>query len=270
MPNRRIYVRTLERALRIVGSEQVLADLLWVARAELRRYLSGEVKPTTDVFLKTVDIVFNNTWASHASARTRENLQATATILKQAERSLADAAAICAQAESVLQASRASARAHRLFDPAYRPADREELLDAGLDAALAVAGTDTGDIELADANGVLRMVTWRGFPEERLEALDCISEQPSACRAAFAERRQVVVGDLAAHPFYGATAALAILQAANVRAVCATPLVTVAGDALGIVAIHCHQPKAFQREELAALEEVARGTAGWLSRLASA
>ena len=268
MPNRRLYVHTLERALRVVGSEKALADLLWVTPTMLRRYLGGELTPPDEVFLKAVDIVFNHSWASPLATRSqRANLEATVHVLQDAERAVEAAAATQAEARSLRAASRASALAHRLFDPAYRPTDRLDMLQTGLDAALVAARTDTGDIELADADGVLRMATWRGFADDDLESLDRISAQPSACSLAFAERKQVAVGDVASHPFYIDTSALEALHAANVRAVCATPLVTRGGDTLGVVAIHWHEPKAWQSEELAALELVARGTAGWLSRL---
>src|SRR5207253_7369922 len=65
-----------------------------------------------------------------------------------------------------------------------------------------------------------------------------------SCTLAFAEHRQIVIADVASHAFYAGTPALEALRAADVRALCATPLVTAAGKTLGIVATHFHEPKA--------------------------
>ena len=135
--------------------------------------------------------------------------------------------------------------------------------DAGA-VELAVRVRFLGDIELADPRGSLHIAVYRGFSEEFLARGDGNSEQPSACTLAFAEHRQIVIADVASHAFYAGTPALEALRAADVRALCATPLVTVAGKALGIVATHFHEPKAPDERQLDALKRVAKGTAALL------
>jgi hypothetical protein len=273
MPGRRVYVRTLERALRIIGKEEALAELLWVSPGALRRYLGGEARPPDDVFLKAADIVFNHAWGAAASRgepaerasnigridRNRDTVRSSARIISASARLLEATQAARAEAEALRGFK------HRLFDRDYRPEDQHDVLQTGLDAALSATGTDVGDIELVDARGELRIAAWRGFPQELLPMLDGSSEEGSACRLAFAEHTQIVIADVTSHPLYVGTRALETLRAADVHALCATPLVTSAGVALGTVATHFHERKTPDARQLAVLGLVARGTAARLS-----
>ena len=260
MPGRRVYVRTLERALRIIGNEEALADLLWVAPRTLRRFLSGEVKPSDDVFLKAADIVFND-------SRTRELVRCTTQIVSASQAALETTKALLAEAAALREASTASGFRHRLFDPNYQPKDQQEALQTGLDAALQAVRTDRGDIELIDRQGTLHIAVSHGFPVEFLQLIDGISQQRSACRLAFTEHKQVVITDVTSDPLYIDTPALEALRDAGIRALCATPLVTPSGEALGIVSTHFHDPKVPDARELAVLALVARGTAACLRAL---
>lgn len=278
MPGRRVYVRTLEHALRIIGNEDALADLLWVSGPTLRRYLSGELKPPDDVFLKAADIVFNDAWrtlVAHRPSlprkpqiehveRAREMLHAAVEKVGASQAVLQATQALRAEAAALREASKACGLSHRLFDRDYEPKDQREVLQTALDAALQASATDLGDIELADASGELHIAAWRGFPPELLLGLDAISERGSACRLAFAEHAQVVIADVTRHPLYVGTGALETLRAADVRAICATPIMDGGGVVLGILATHFHEPKAPRATELAALQLVARGAAAWL------
>jgi GAF domain-containing protein len=111
---------------------------------------------------------------------------------------------------------------------------------------------------------------WRGFSAEFLEFFDGVADVRSACALAFAQHEQIVIADVDSDPRYAGTPLLAVLRAADVRAICATPLVTSAGETLGILSTHFHEAKAPADEELASLELVARGTAAWLSSTAVA
>jgi GAF domain-containing protein len=281
MPGGRVYVRTLERALRIIGSEEALADLLWVRPATLGRYLRGEARPPDDVFLKAVDILFNDSWAAQRNAsqaelfakrreRTLNVARATTQLLSAAEITLEETKALCDEAALVREASKASGLKHRLFDPEYRPKDRQDLLETGLDAGLQAVSTDRGDIELADARGALHIEAWRGFSAEFLQFFDGGADPRSACALAFAQHKQVVIADVRSDPLYLGTALLEVLRAADVRAICATPMVTPAGETLGILSTHFHEAKAPAEDECACLTLVARGTAAWLSSIAVA
>jgi DNA-binding transcriptional regulator YdaS (Cro superfamily) len=52
-----VYLRTLERAAQIVGGEQALALHLKVTPSHLVLWLKGLEEPTTEAFLRAVDLV---------------------------------------------------------------------------------------------------------------------------------------------------------------------------------------------------------------------
>lgn len=52
-----VYIRSLARAAEVVGSTQLLAQLLGVQPKELVLWISGLAEPPVDVFLKVVDLL---------------------------------------------------------------------------------------------------------------------------------------------------------------------------------------------------------------------
>ena len=52
-----LYLRTLQRAAQIAGGEQALALHLKVTPSHLSLWLKGLERPTTDAFLRAVDLV---------------------------------------------------------------------------------------------------------------------------------------------------------------------------------------------------------------------
>ena len=52
-----LYLRTLQRAAKIVGGEQALALHLKVTPSHLTLWLKGLERPTTEAFLRAVDLV---------------------------------------------------------------------------------------------------------------------------------------------------------------------------------------------------------------------
>jgi DNA-binding transcriptional regulator YdaS (Cro superfamily) len=57
VPERDLYLRTLRRAADIVGGEQALAIHLKVTPSHLALWLKGLEQPTTEAFLRAVDLV---------------------------------------------------------------------------------------------------------------------------------------------------------------------------------------------------------------------
>lgn len=52
-----VYLRTLERAAKLLGGEQALALHLRVTPSHLALWLKGLEEPTTEAFLRAVDLV---------------------------------------------------------------------------------------------------------------------------------------------------------------------------------------------------------------------
>ena len=61
-----LYLRTLERAVLIAGSEQALALRLKVTPSHLSLWLKGLEEPPTEAFLRAVDLVSEHSIAQLA------------------------------------------------------------------------------------------------------------------------------------------------------------------------------------------------------------
>lgn len=64
-----VYLRTLERAAAIVGGEQALALHLRVTPSHLALWLNGLEEPTTEAFLRAVDLVSEHAIAQLPQSR---------------------------------------------------------------------------------------------------------------------------------------------------------------------------------------------------------
>ena len=64
-------IRTLERALRAMGSVQRLADYLGVSPAQLEDWLAGRGKAPNAVYLRALDLVASGPFASRDRAQSR-------------------------------------------------------------------------------------------------------------------------------------------------------------------------------------------------------
>ncbi|HET7366643.1 MAG TPA: hypothetical protein VFJ70_23965 [Burkholderiales bacterium] len=66
-----LYLRTLQRAAEIVGGEQALALHLKVTPSHLALWLKGLEEPTTEAFLRAVDLVSEHAIAQLPQSRRR-------------------------------------------------------------------------------------------------------------------------------------------------------------------------------------------------------
>ena len=64
-----LYLRTLQRAAEIVGGEQALALHLKVTPSHLALWLEGREEPTTEAFLRAVDLVSEHAIAQLPQSR---------------------------------------------------------------------------------------------------------------------------------------------------------------------------------------------------------
>jgi hypothetical protein len=152
------HARLLVRAAQMLGGEQALQAFLRVPAAQLKRWMHAESALPVEVFLKLVDLV-----SEHKTGRS--------VVLRAAR----------AREHDTVEMARTN---HRLFDPSFVPRDRAELLETALDATLAVAGTDLGNVQLIDPDGALRIKTHRGFEKPFLEFFSVVSQPECACGVA--------------------------------------------------------------------------------------
>lgn len=62
--------RTLARALRAVGSLELLAEYLGVTEAELEEWLAGRRTPPTVIYVRALDLVASGPFAARPRRRT--------------------------------------------------------------------------------------------------------------------------------------------------------------------------------------------------------
>ena len=57
----RVYSRTFQKAVELIGGRKELARELRVPLAELERWITGDAKPPLQIFLKAIDLVLDET-----------------------------------------------------------------------------------------------------------------------------------------------------------------------------------------------------------------
>jgi PAS domain S-box-containing protein len=142
----------------------------------------------------------------------------------------------------------------------------QSLLDAILDAALAITGADKGNLQLlTPGSGELSIAVHRGFDQAFVEFFSHIRAGQVACGTAMQTRQCVVVEDITLSPlFLSEPRALQLKLAAGVRAIVCTPLLTRAGQLVGVLSVHFGAPHRPSERELHLLDLLARQAADFV------
>lgn len=122
-----------------------------------------------------------------------------------------------------------------------------EMLGEIIDAAIALAGADFGNMQLLDDEGRLRIVVQRNFPDLWISYWETEAQGQGACGAALAKSGRVIVEDVERSPIFAGTPALEIQRRAGVRAVHSIPLFDKQGRCQGMFSTHyrvAHRPEA--------------------------
>jgi PAS domain S-box-containing protein len=134
-----------------------------------------------------------------------------------------------------------------------------------LDVAIAVAGADKGNIQLLEPEaGVLTIVAQRGFGPEFLKYFEYVRDDSSACAAAMRSGERVVVEDVTTSKIFVRRPSMNVLIDAGVRAVISTPLISSAGNVLGMISTHFREPFHPGERELSLTDLLARQAADYL------
>ncbi|WP_200301514.1 ANTAR domain-containing protein [Streptomyces adelaidensis] len=144
--------------------------------------------------------------------------------------------------------------------------NRSEVLDAVLSQALAVVGTDMGNVQIADrAEGGLRIERHTGHTVDFVDFFAHVGEDGTACALAARNVAQVTVQDVATHPVFAEDARSAILEAGS-RACHSVPLTTASGTCVGMVSAHLEDPaEELTPAQIKALTVVGAEAGEWLS-----
>jgi len=208
-----VHAELLARAARIIGGKAALRAYLRVPMGELDRWLGGEQRAPTAVFLRAVDLV--ETLRPAHEARQLE---------------------VCRIGEEAVGAALKAGRGTR------------------------------GNVQLAYPEA-LAIIGHQGFARPFLDFFAVVPHErgeTSACGAAMARGRRVVVPDVAADPIFAGTRAGEILLEAGIQAVQSTPIVSSDGRVIGMLSTHYESTGEPPEADLAAYAAIAGNAAARL------
>lgn len=156
-------------------------------------------------------------------------------------------------------------RLHQVSTRLAEQKDLQSLLYEVVDAAINITRADMGLVQLRKSNS-LHIVAQRGFEQSFLEFFNTVHGEQAVCGTAFRRRERVIVEDVKASPIFIGTPALAVVLAAGVRAVQATPLVNRAGDIVGMLSTQYRKPGRPSERDLRILDLLARQAADLIER----
>jgi signal transduction histidine kinase len=144
----------------------------------------------------------------------------------------------------------------------------QECLLRIVDAAIAFTGAARGNLQLFDINGpALTIIAQRGFEEPFLRFFATVNGTHAAsCGEAMRTRGRIIVDDITASEIFAGTPSLNVLLDAGVRAVQSTPLVSSAGNLIGMLSTHFATPYRPEVRELRLLDLLARQAADYIER----
>jgi GAF domain-containing protein len=126
-----------------------------------------------------------------------------------------------------------------------------------LKSAMEVSGARAGNIQLFDSTyRTLHIAAQQGFKEDFLEYFAVVRKSDSACGAAMNTGSRVAVADVSSHPIFRGKPSCEVMLRAGAFAVQSTPLLSSAGQFLGVMSTHYHQPGNLCRRELQELDKI--------------
>ena len=136
------------------------------------------------------------------------------------------------------------------------------LLEAVVDAAVAISSADKGSLQLYDAEtGSLQVVAQRGFDDPSVERKSALLDVAGPFGKVIELRQRVVVRDVRRSALFGEPSLKALMNEVGIRAVQVTPLIGLDGHLLGIVSTHWNKPHRPDEHCLQALDLLARHAA---------
>ena len=144
--------------------------------------------------------------------------------------------------------------------------DRGNCLQQILNVAVEISGADKGNIQLVDVESAkLKMTNQVGFAAPFLQFF--ATETPySSCDQAVITQQRVIVEDVRQSALFVGTPSLKTMVDANVRAVQSTPLISSAGNVLGVISTHFVNPRRPTEQEIRLMDLLARQAADYLER----
>lgn len=144
--------------------------------------------------------------------------------------------------------------------------DRDGCLAEILRVAIDISGADKGSIQLIDpASGLLNKTNEAGFDPPFAEIFS-EDARPSASNVALETQQRVIVEDVRQSALFVGSPSLNAMKTAGVRAVQSTPLVSSAGNVLGVISTHFHTTRRPTEQEMRLMDLLTRQAADYLER----
>ncbi len=122
--------------------------------------------------------------------------------------------------------------------------DLHSLLAEILATAEAITSADMGNLQLLDSTGALRIEASDGFSPIFLNYFNEVrGGEAAACGTALARHEQAVIEDVEKSALFAGTQALQVMLDEGVRALQSTPLITRAGNPVGMLSTHYRTPR---------------------------
>jgi hypothetical protein len=142
----------------------------------------------------------------------------------------------------------------------------QRLLKPILTRAIDATGAQMGNIQAFDPHEESLVIKAQcGFKRPFLEFFASVHDEGgSTCGAALKAAQRVIVGDVTTSPIFAGTAALEVLLDAGVRACQSTPLLSPAGELVGMLSTHYGKPTQPTDRDFETIDQVAAQAAAFL------
>src|SRR5690348_13288151 len=136
-----------------------------------------------------------------------------------------------------------------------------------LDVAIEITGADKGNVQLLDRDsGILHLAAQCGFEAPFVEFFESVIGDDTACGVALQSKQRVIVEDITKSEIYHGKHSLDAMREADVLAVQSLPLLSSAGNVLGIISVHFGHSHRPSEQELRLMDLLARQAADYLER----
>ena len=144
--------------------------------------------------------------------------------------------------------------------------DRDACLQEILNVAIDISSADKGHIQLIEpGTNVLNKIAESGFDRPFTE-FSVDGDASSASSVALETQQRVVVEDVRQSALFVGSPSLSEMNKAGVRAVQSTPLVSSAGNVLGVISTHFSTTRRPTEQEMRLMDLLARQAADYLER----
>ena len=141
----------------------------------------------------------------------------------------------------------------------------QPLLEEVLDATINLQDADFGNVQLYDPESKgLRIVAQRGFQQDFLDYFNHVSEDSASCGRALQNQQRVIIEDVETDP--GFEPHRRVAASAGFRAVQSTPLLSRAGEPLGMLSTHFREPHRPSQRQLRLTDLYVRQAVGMIER----